>query len=253
MKISKKAVYEKYGIRYADGKITDPEGNLISELLKEGNSKTGKKVLTWSMLPGKNGTCVCDCIGCYAMTGFFNMPSVKESLRKNTALVNEHLEFFIRAISAQLEYIGSAEIRIHAAGDFNTKNPDAYAAAWRAIAEKFTACRFWTYTKMHRFENLFDGLENANIVKSIIPDRGVNFGHCDYILELYAYLKALKKDVYICRCGIDKNQHCQNCGHCSRSEYVLFLEHSTEYQAEKDPLFSVLKAVIDAQGTEEAA
>ena len=254
-KATKAQVYAKYGIRFAGGKIVDPEGNLISELLKEGNSKTGKKVLTWSMLPGTSecGTCVCDCVGCYAKTGFYCMPSVKESLTKNTRLANDHLDFFRRAVSAQLEYIGSAEIRIHAAGDFNTKNPDAYAKTWHEIAAAFPTCRFWTYTKMTQFEGLFDDLENANIVKSIIPEKGFNFGHCDYILELYAYLKAMKKNVYICRCGIDKNQHCEKCGHCSTADYVLFIEHSTEYDAEKDPLFPVLKALIDSQDNEKAA
>lgn len=252
-KMSKKEVYAKYGIEYNNGKIKDPNGNWINELLKEGNTKTGKHVLTWSMRPGKEGTCVCTCEGCYAMTGLFNMPSVKESLARNTALVNDHIDFVKRAIMAQLECIGDAEIRIHAAGDFNTKDPEQYVAMWHDIAAAFPGSKFWTYTKMSRFENAFDDLKNANIVKSLIPEKGVNYGHCDYIMELYAYLKAMGKNVYICRCGIDKNQHCENCGHCSTADYVLFIEHSTDYQAEKDPLFEELKALIESQDNSKAA
>ena len=60
-------------------------------------------------------------------------------------------------------------------------------------------------------------------------------------------LKAIGKAVYICRCGIDKKQHCTNCRGCSKNEIVLFIEHSTEYKAEKDPAFAALKAIIDAQ------
>ena len=42
---TKKATYEKYGIQYKSGKILSPIG-WTSELLKEGNSKTGKNVYT---------------------------------------------------------------------------------------------------------------------------------------------------------------------------------------------------------------
>ena len=89
--------------------------------------------------------------------------------------------------------------------------------------------------------------DNANIVKSVIPHIGVNYGTCEYILGAYETLKAAGLPVYICRCGIDKNQHCTNCKGCSVNKYVLFIEHSTEYKAEKDPLYPVLKAIIESQ------
>lgn len=246
MKQSKKAIYAAHGIEYKNGKILY-NGTWISELLKEGNSKTGKKVYTWSMLPGKAGTCACDCVGCYAQTGFYNMPSVIESLTLNTYIVENDIDFFYNAICAQLETIGSGEIRIHAAGDFNTKNSKEYANCWKMIALKYNTFLFWTYTKVKEYETLFDGIENANIVKSVINGIGYNFGHCDYIINTYNTLKNHGASVYICRCGIDKNQHCENCKHCATTDFVLFIEHSTEYKAEKDPLFETLKAIIDAQ------
>ena len=181
------------------------------------------------------------------MTGYYNTPSVRESLRRNTKIVNDYPDFFRRAVSAQLQYAGAGEIRIHAAGDFNTKDPDGYAAAWHDIVAKFPEFDFWTYTKIKRFETLFDDLPNGNIVKSLIPDKGVNFGHIDYIMELYWFLKSAGKSVYVCRCGIDKNQHCQSCGHCSKYEYVLFIEHSTDYKAEKDPLYPEVVKLIESQ------
>lgn len=245
-RITKKEIYAKYGIEYKDGKILY-NGNWIEELLKEGNSKTGRRVYTWSMLPGIGGTCVCTCKGCYAMTGFYNTPSVHESLTLNTSIVENDIDFFYRAISAQLECLGSGEIRIHAAGDFATKNADVYAATWRRIASENPSFLFWTYTKVKKFETLFDGIENANIVKSVIDGIGFNFGHCDYIINTYNTLKAHGARVYICRCGIDKNQHCENCKHCATSDFVLFIEHSTSYKAEKDPLFETLKALIESQ------
>ena len=259
-KASRKEVYSKYGIEFTGEKIVSPIG-LISELLKEGNDKTGKLVYTFSVLPGTGsvtidingketdvkGTCVCDCDGCYAKTGRYNCSNVIKSMAINTYLVNNHIDFVKACISAQLEYSGRGEVRIHAAGDFNTLNPDAYTNMWYAIAKRFTSFRFWTYTKIRKYENLFDNLKNANIVKSVIPGIGFNFGECEYIINAYYTLKALGKSVYICRCGIDKNQHCQNCGVCATYEYVLFLKHSTEYKAEKDPLYSKVCEIANNQ------
>ena len=254
VKLSKKAIYAQYGITYKDGKILCPDGQFHPELLKDGNSKTGAAVKTWSMLPGnKNGgTCPCTCPGCYAMRGRCAGACVVACYRFNTWLVNNHIDFFRRAIMAQLATFNSTEIRIHAAGDFMTEDPAAYANTWHYIAENARGLDgkkhvFWTYTKVEQFETLFDDLDNANIVKSKIKGIGFNFGHCDYIIRAYEMLKARGENVYICRCGIDKNQHCQSCGHCSSATYVLFIEHSTEYNAEKDPLFPVLKAIIEAQ------
>ena len=115
MKQTKKQIYAKYGIEYVNGKIKTPLG-WMCELLKEGNSKVGKKVKTWSM---NQTTCKCHCKGCYGDSGFYNMPSVKKSLDRNTQLAREHTEFFRRALFAQLETLpAGTEIRIHALGDF---------------------------------------------------------------------------------------------------------------------------------------
>lgn len=155
MKTSKKEIFGKYGIEYRDGKILSPIG-WIKPLLKEGNSKTGKAVLTWSMLPGNGhvtiaingkpytvyGTCVCNCVGCYAQTGFYKMSSVIRSLAINTYLVNNFSGFVKNAIMAQLETMGRGEIRIHASGDFNTEKPNEYSALWHEIAKDFPSFRF---------------------------------------------------------------------------------------------------------------
>lgn len=259
---SKKMVYASYGIEWNSKteKIVSPIGE-ICELLKEGNGKTGKAVYTFSILPGTgiyevdmfgrkyfiHGTCCCDCTGCYAKTGHYNHDNTIRSMAINTYLVNNHIDFVKKAIMAQLAWLGRGEIRIHAAGDFNTKDPDSYAAMWKEIAKRFNSFRFWTYTKVKKYESLFDDLKNANIVKSVIPGIGFNFGHCDYIINAYYTLKELEQSVYICKCGIDKQQHCEKCGVCATYKYVLFLEHSTGYNAEKDPLYSKLCEIVNNQ------
>ena len=257
MKTTKKGIYAEYGIKYKDGKILSPIG-WISELLKDGNTKTGKTVHTWSILAGNkkynividnqeikiSGTCVCDCQGCYAQLGRYNTYGVKQSNGINTYLVNKHIDFVKRAISAQLETIGSGEIRIHAAGDFNTENADEYVQMWIEIITAFPSFRFWTYTKVKKYEHAFDHLINGNIVKSIIPNIGVNYGHCDYLINTYYTLKSLGYSVYICKCGFDDGQHCEHCGVCASYDFVLFLEHSTSYNAKEDPLYAKLCEIV---------
>lgn len=259
-RLTKKQAYANYGIEFKNGHIVSPIGG-ISEFLKEGNSKTGKMVYTYSLLPGTcnveiningeivivKGTCVCDCNGCYAQTGFYKMNSVITSLAINTYMVNNYPKFVKRCIMAQLDYIGRGEIRIHASGDFNTAVPDSYAGMWLEIAKKYNTFRFWTCTKIKKYETLFDSLKNANIVKSIIPGIGFNFGTCEYIINAYYTLKDLGQSVYICKCGIDKNQHCERCGVCATYKYVLFIEHSTGYNAEQDPLYDKLCEIVNNQ------
>ena len=185
------------------------------------------------------------------MTGRYNMDNVVRSMWMNTRLVNEHIDFVTRAIRAQLETTKATEVRIHAAGDFNTADPDAYASMWYGIAHDFPSIRFWTYTKVSRFESLFDDLDNANIVRSVIPHVGVNFGHCDYIINAYYTLLDAGQDVYICKCGIDDSHHCAGCHMCSAHKYVLFLEHSTAYNAKLDPLYSKLCALVMSQDNDD--
>lgn len=255
---SKKAVYAGFGIEYANGKINAPEFGYIPELLIDGNSKLGKGVWTFSTLAGTKeyhvningkeytikGTCICNCVGCYAMSGFYNMPSVILSNAIKTYLCRYHLEFVKNAIIAQIKAMNIRLCRIHASGEFFNSE---YVEMWRDVITKCKECAFWTYTKNKEAENAFSELPNANIVKSIISGFGFNFGKCSYILMVYKALKEAGKSVYICKCGIDKNQHCTNCKGCSKNDYVLFIEHSTDYRAELDPAFNELKDIIEKQ------
>lgn len=202
-----------------------------------------------------DGTCACTCvdkdgkISCYAFTGNYNYDTTKAYLAIRTILARQHMDFLKRAILAQIEAENIELCRIHAAGDFFNK---AYADMWKEIATECQHTIFWTYTKVKQFEKLFDGLDNANIVKSCIPGFGFNYGHCDYIMRLYKYLKRKGEKVHICFCGIEKfagiaPKHCTECKSCSECDYVLFIEHSTEYKAEKDPLFPELVKLILSQ------
>lgn len=269
--MTKKEIYARYGIDYdtKTGKIDAPIFGWIRPLLVDGNAKIGRGAYHFSILPtnrvynidinGKDysvpGTCLCTCTGadgkitCYATKGNYNFKSVVRSLAKKTVLCYENLSFVERAIMAQIEADKIQLCRIHAAGDFFSLE---YATMWRRIAEAFPGTTFWTYTKNKAAETAFDGMENANIVKSFLPNGKMNFGHCDHVMQMYNVLRAAGKKVHICFCGIEKYagiapRHCTDCHGCAENDYVLFIEHSTEYQAEKDPLFPELVKLIMSQ------
>jgi len=245
MKETKKQIYARYGIEYKNNHIRDPYGNWIRELLKDGNTKTGKAVSTYSI---STKSCPCHCVGCYAETGMYTCPSVKDSLNRNYDYSLNYLDFVDRAIRAQLEtFKPGKEVRIHAAGDFFN---DAYAAMWKNIVRDYPHIIFWTYTKAIKYESMFDEFQNGNIVRSIIPGVGINFGHCGYIADAYEKLTSAGVDVHICECGINPDHHCAGCHACSEHKYVLFVEHSTAYKAESDPELSRIKDIIAAQKSE---
>lgn len=277
--MTKKEIYAVHGIRFDDKHIyCDPLQRWIPRLLINGNKKIGRGVWHFSIVAGTapvstetvrkalgaiaeqwdveqaqrlcGGTCACNCPGCYAQSGHYVKSNVRASLAWRSYLVRVDLEWVERAITAQIEADNIKMVRIHAAGDFCS---DAYVQMWTRIAAAHPATIFWTYTKT-AFKSLaaFDALENCNIVKSLIDGR-VNYGTASYIMALYHELKAAGKSVWICRCGIDKNQHCNDCHHCYSAEYVLFLEHGTAYKPEQDPAFPAFVELVNSQIEEAAA
>lgn len=265
MRETKKQVYARFGIQYKNGKILSPFGEWVSEILKKGNVKTGVKVYTFSTLPTNRtyhtkygdikGTCPCKCADCYATLGCYNFPTVINSLALNTVLVRRYLEFVECALMAQLETLKSVdEIRIFASGDFyisdDMKVNAEYVAMWKRIIKSFPQKFFWTYTKVREFENAFDELENANIVKSVINGIGFNYGEVEYILNAYYKLKKANKDVYICKCGFDENQHCHNCHSCSKHDFVLFIIHSNGYEPTTSARYAELYNIVMNQENE---
>lgn len=258
MRVTKKDIYKSYGIEFQDNRIKAPFFGWIPTLLVNGNEKIGKGVYHFSTLPtnkeyhvtcnGKEydikGTCPCHCDGCYATKGNYNYSDVQAALAIRTLLARLYPNFVERAIIAQIKADKIEYCRIHASGDFDSIE---YVEMWKDIVSECKGTKFWTYTKVKYAECAFNGFTNCNVVKSIVPECGYNFGHCDYIIATYYELLKRGKSVYICRCGIDKNQHCNTCKGCSANEYVLFVEHSTAYKAEKDPAYTVLKELIESQ------
>ena len=120
---------------------------------------------------------------------------------------------------------------------------------WYDILKQFPNVKAWTYTKVKENDEIrmLNSLPNMNIVKSIIQGCGFNYGHVAYIANMFYRLKRLGKSVYICRCGIDDSQHCSDCDGCREHEYVLFLEHSTDYNARADYGYNKIVELINNQ------
>ena len=283
--MTKKEVFAAYGIKF-DGKhiYCGPLQRWIPKLLINGNKKIGKGVWHFSITAGTapvstevvmkalgpiaaqymesgkdlkvmcGGTCSCNCPGCYAQGGHYVKSNVRASLAWRTFLCREFLEWVEQAIKAQIQADHIEYLRIHAAGDFFSNE---YVMMWVRIAEAFPETTFWTYTKTAFTAcKVFDSLQNCNIVKSIVSingKSGVNYGKAGYIMALYQELKAAGKSVWVCRCGIDKNQHCSGCHHCATCEYVLFLEHGTDYKPEQDPDYPAFIELVNSQVEEQAA
>ena len=258
MKRTKRDIYREYGIVYDTntGKILSPFG-YIRPVLINGNDKLGRGVWTFSMLPGNvrytvdfgageildiMGTCPCLCPGCYARAGRYNCSNVIASNARKTLLARRFINWLRRAILAQIAADNIKICRIHAAGDFDNM---AYVDMWRDIVTATPGTIYWTYTKVQAAENAFDGIDNINVVKSLIPGMGLNYGHAGYIVKLYHALVSMGRRVHICRCGVDKSQHCTNCRGCFDNDVVLFLEHSTEYKPAEDPDFPAFVALVN--------
>lgn len=262
-RMTKKQVYACFDIEYVDGRINAPVFGFIYPLLKIGNSKLGTDVYSFSLLPGGGifdidvngkrwttfGTCgeTCrDCNGRISCYGFYKRCAMHDARRSqtiNTILIRKYLDFVYRAICAQIIADHIDKIRIHATGDFDEyqrkdATPGLYALMWLAVARRFKTVRFWTYTKFKDRESLFDGLLNANVVKSKLDNGHYNYGTCGEIMTEYNRLIAAGKKVYICSCGTPDEKHCTDCVACNAFEYVLFLKHSTpDYDAKKDVLY----------------
>lgn len=257
-RITKKDIYAAHSVQFDGKHIIAPEFGPIPRLLVNGNKKIGKGVYHFSILPTNQiftvrvreieyklfGSCACYCKGCYAMSGRYVMDSVKKSLAVKTWLAYNALDFVEKAINAQIAADNIKIVRVHVAGDFFSAE---YVEMWKRIAINNPAVCFWTYTKVETAENAFNDIPNFNVVKSVIPGKGFNFGTCEYLLGVYEFLRNIGEKPYICRCGVDDAQHCIDCAACRTCKYVLFLEHGTDYDAKKDPLYPAFCALVLAQ------
>ena len=267
--LTNKLIESRLGLR-SYGNFVSVNGILYPLPLVNGNEKLGLTVWHGSTVPGngivtaaftdkkeiehnvsENGTCPLLCKGCYGFANNYQYESTKYYLIMRTKLLRNYPETYFQLVRIQLETEEIEKLRIHATGDFIKGE----ALGYYNVLKDFPNIKAWTYTKVtddHDID-ILDSLPNVNVVKSIIPGFGFNFGHVAYIANMFYSLKRAGKSVFICRCGTEDKtkpetiQHCSDCDGCSNHEYVLFIEHSTKYNAKKDYGYSKLVALIESE------
>ena len=109
------------------------------------NSKLKKDgIWSFSLPAGKTCPNAGECLkGCYAMQGFYVMPSVKKAQARN--LLATKRASFAGHIAQEIFERKAKMIRIHASGDFYNQK---YLDSWIHIARSNPHVKFYAYTKM---------------------------------------------------------------------------------------------------------
>lgn len=213
--LKKQSSTRRHAVRYG-GEII-----YISDPLKFGNHKLSKEIAVFDLLAVHSCTnCKACARDCYALKAQRARYEVWDSRAVHTYLARHDLVTLRSLIVSQMRArnFKAKIVRIHSAGDFLSQE---YFDMWKEIAREFRGIAFYTYTKAPLD---FGGLpSNFNIVRSVLPDGGINFGSEEYVKE-----KARKFNAVICpygtpagdgvRCGVD-------CTLCLKEKYVLFYKH----------------------------
>ncbi len=189
-------------------------------LLTRGNSKLDKSIFNWSITPIKSCLNCEDCKkSCYAIKSYRFYPTVKLAWDRNLILAKNG--DFVSMVVNQLKKARTCKaVRIHVAGDFFDQN---YINSWEKIILLFPNIKFYCYSKVMEILNFtaIMAAPNFNIINSIAPDGGVNFGNQDRVNEL--------KDMGYLVCPVtngDTDIQCgRNCSLCLTHRKVCFIEH----------------------------
>jgi len=122
-----------------------------------GNRKLGKLIWCWS-LPVLISICVgstdlCRKL-CYAMKGFFRMPSVSDSHYQNYVLSQD--DDFSQYVGMALSEVFARVVRIHVAGDFYD---EPYVRKWLNIVRRRPYVAFYAYTRSWRDKKMLPALK----------------------------------------------------------------------------------------------
>jgi hypothetical protein len=143
-------------------------------------------------------------VGCYAMQGFYVMPSVKRAQEERlAAIVSSCLDLkngkraaFIDAIDAEIKRRKVTRLRIHDSGDFFNAQ---YTSMWLTIARNNPHVKFYAYTKMVSFFKARAALLPANFhviySEGGTQDKKIN-QETDRHSRVFATVKELKKAKY---------------------------------------------------------
>lgn len=129
-------------------------------LIQPGNTKLGEvpcfSFLARETCPGATDACKTHC---YAMKGFFTMPSVKRIHRRNWEATEE--SDFASQMIDEIRQMELELLRVHVSGDFYAAG---YVRKWIKIAEACPDVTFYTYTRSWRKQRLLPALISLSLV-----------------------------------------------------------------------------------------
>jgi hypothetical protein len=120
-------------------------------MIGPGNSKLGREIFSFSIPAGKTCPGATEhCIKhCYAMSGFFHMPSVQERYARNLKLSKR--PSFVNDVVWALRQKHVRTLRVHVSGDFYSRE---YIRDWYEIAKRSRHITFYSYTRSWRLLDL---------------------------------------------------------------------------------------------------
>jgi hypothetical protein len=204
-------------------KVICPKLNL--NRMVYGNFKLARSILIFDTTAGTAGTCSCDCKGCYAKKPQNRFPMTRLFRAVNTYLVKNNIELLEYLLVEQIKKSKKiSAVRLHSSGDFCSQE---YIDMWDRIIKQFPEIKFYTYTKVDRFD--FTGIEsnsNFNLIPSVVECDGkrvFNFGDEEHIEKL------LSNGFFLCPAtikGVDEKGMCGNeCKFCQTHKTVCFNIH----------------------------
>lgn len=194
-------------------------------MLTRGNKKLDRSVGIFS-LPAVTTCPNCkDCkASCYAKAEEDRWVNCYNLRQQNLAL--SHTPEFVNLMVNEIIQKRFSIIRIHESGDFYNLE---YLEKWVMIAKALPKVRFYGYSKcFERYPStleVFNSLPNVNIINSITPYGGKNYGDQEYI-------SALRQDGYVL-CPLQlidpaEGKKCmRDCKLCLTAKEVCFIAHGS--------------------------
>lgn len=137
----------------------------VRNLLVRGNGKLGENIHAWS-LPAGGKYCpgssdLCESV-CYARSGRFLLPFVRERLEENYRISRRpgFADRMIREVKRRWVQV----CRVHVSGDFYDA---AYAEAWLKVFRACPRAKFFAYTRSYRVADVEPVLREMSLLRNV--------------------------------------------------------------------------------------
>lgn len=203
-------------------------------VMRPRNVKLGPDVRSTSLTagltcPGASEWCAAEC---YAKKGRFGSPSVSAALDARSDLAMRDLPAYEAQLRLDLTKLGTGTVRIHAAGDFFSRE---YVMMWCRVAADFPAITFYCYTRSWNVPGMrgllegFDRLRNVTVWASTDETMPPAPKRWNEARLFHTGNEAKEAGYTVCPEQTGKRASCSDCGLCWRVKgttfKLAFIEH----------------------------